>query len=129
MGMFNSCKKDSQPGQVPNIYVDINIYTTDPLFSNLNPVGGWTYVSGGSKGILVYRKSNTEFMAYERHCPYRPQDPCGQIEVDLTNLQAVDSCCSSKFLLTDGSVTIGPSPFPLKFYQNTFDGNVLHIFN
>ena len=130
---INSCKKNSPSGQVPNSSVDVYIYVTDPLFVNIDPVGGWTYVAGGSRGILVYRKANsgtnTDFIAYDRHCPYLPENTCGLIEVDVSGTQAIDSCCVSKFLLNDGAVISGPSPYPLKIYQNTCDGSVLHIYN
>ncbi len=122
------CKKDNNNG-VPIVAVDIYLYTNNPSFVNLNGVGGWVYISGGSRGILVYRKSSTEFMAYDRNCTYQPSQPCATVVVDATNILAKDTCCHSKFSIYDGSVTQGPASLPLKAYNNTFDGNVLHIYN
>ncbi len=125
---FISCRKrDNQV--VPNVPVEINIYTTDPLFFNLQVTGGWEYITGGSRGILIYRSSNNDFLAFDRHCPYKVDDPCGQVKVNSTNISAVDSCCGSQFSIIDGSVQKGPAAMPLKLYQTTFDGSVLHIFN
>lgn len=124
---FSGCKKDNE--QIPDVYVDLYIYTTDPAFANLNAIGGYQYFSGGSKGILVYRKSQNEFMAYDRHCPYKVSDG-NIVTVDANSgLLAVDSKCGSKFLITDGSVNQGPAVNPLKRYQTAFDGTVLHIYN
>jgi len=125
--VFHGCKKDTKG--VPYVYVNINIYVSDPQFVNLNAIGGWTYVTGGYRGILIYRKSQTEFMAYDRACPYDPQDAAEQVKVDNTNIQAVDDHCGSKFLITDGSVTNGPSGLPLKAYSTHYDGTVLRIYN
>lgn len=127
--VFNSCKKGNE-NNIPNVFVDIYIYTTDPIFNDLAAIGGWEYITGGSRGILVTRTSLNEFIAFERHCPYNPSDPCGQVDVDSTSaILAVDACCGSNFLLADGSVVSGPGTAPLRRYQTTFDGIVLHIFN
>ena len=123
-----SCKKNTED-VVPNVYVNIFIYTTDPEFVNLNAVGGWVYITGGSRGIVVYRNSIEEFMAYDRHCTYEPSNSCARIEVEPSNITTVDSCCGSKFVLTDGSVINGPASMPLKQYQAKLEGNTLHIFN
>ena len=127
-GYIISCKKDAGD-VVPDVYVNIYIYTTAPEFISINAVGGWVYITGGSRGIVVYRNSVEEFMAYDRHCTYQPSNSCARIEVEQSNITAVDSCCGSKFVLTDGSVVNGPASLPLKQYQAMLDGNVLHIFN
>lgn len=127
-GYTTSCKKDTRD-VVPYVYVNIYIYTTDPEFVNLNAVGGWVYITGGSRGIVVYRNSIDEFMAYDRHCTYEPSNSCARIEVEQSNITAVDSCCGSKFILTDGSVINEPASIPLNQYQAKLEGNTLHIFN
>ena len=127
-GYIISCKKDAGD-VVPDVYVNIYIYTTDPEFVSINAVGGWVYITGGSRGIVVYRNSVEEFMAYDRHCTYEPSNSCARIEVEQSNITAVDSCCGSKFVLTDGSVASGPASLPLKQYQAKLEGTTLHIFN
>ncbi len=123
---FAGCKKDKD--EIPNVYVDIYLYTIDPAFSPLNAISGYTTVAGGSNGILIFRKSQNEFMAYDRHCPYNTSEK-NQVTVDVSGLIAVDSKCNSKFLITDGSPNSGPAANPLKRYQTAFDGTVLHIYN
>lgn len=122
-----SCKKDKEV--IPNVPIDLYVYTNDPQFIDLNAVGGWVYVAGGSRGIIIYRKSNDEFMTYDRHCTYQPNNSCARVEVNSSDIIAVDSCCGSQFVITDGSVSNGPASQPLRAYQNTYDGTVLHIYN
>lgn len=124
----SGCSKEES--QIPNVPVNITLYVSDPEFVDLNAVTGWAYLTGGSRGILVYRKSNDEFMAYDRHCTYQPENPCGRIEMKpSSSFIAVDSCCGSKFLITDGSVNTSPATQPLKQYQTDFDGTRLLIYN
>lgn len=125
---FFSCKKETE-NTVPNAVVDIYIYINNPSYSNLTSVGGWVYITGGVRGIVVYRKSNTEIAAYERNCTYQSSNTCATVYVDNTNIIAKDTCCGSQFSIYDGSVLQGPAGIPLKPYSTTFDGNLLHIYN
>ncbi len=123
-----SCKKQQDNG-VALTTVDITMYANNPSFFNLNVVGGYVYITGGVRGILVYRKTTSDFMAYDRNCTYQSTQPCATVVVDATHILAVDTCCHSKFSIYDGSVTNGPATLPLKQYQTTWDGTTLHIFN
>lgn len=109
--------------------VDFYIQINDPSYINLKTVGGWEYLSGGSRGIILYRKSQNEFMAYDRHCTFQPSNTCAIVSVDANNITASDDCCGSSFMLTDGSVTKPPAAFPLKSYNTSFDGTVVHVYN
>ncbi len=123
--LFSTCDKNNNP--IPNVYVDIPIDLTDPLYYDLQSVGGYVYITGGVNGILVYRISADEFKAYERTCPYDPD--IGRISVDDSRLNAVDSVgCKSEFsLLLDGAVSKGPSQYPLKQYNCIYDRNAQYL--
>ena len=116
---------------VPYVYVNQYINISLPSYSSLNAVGGWIYITGGSKGIIVYRQSFDQFSAYDRHCTYNANDPCGKASVDSTNSFVECSCDGSQYQLYDGLVIQGPALYSLKPYQTTFDPltNQLHIFN
>lgn len=122
------CSKDKN-SNIPLVNVNLTIYTNDPAFNIISVPGGWTYVNGGSRGIIIFRVSNDQFNAYDRHCTYDSSNSCALVSVDVTNIVGLDDCCGSKFLLNDGSVTNGPASLPLKQYQTSFDGQVLRIFN
>ena len=124
---LEGCKKDKD--RIPDVLVDIYVSPTEPGYTDLNTPGGYVNIVGGSRGILVYRRSLDEFLAYDRHCPYQPSSSCARVKVDSTGIQAHDACCGSTFLLLDGSVVSGPSGLPLKQYQTYFDGTWVHITN
>lgn len=118
-------------GQVPNVYVNFYVSLSDPDFSTLQSPGNSVYVSGGVNGILIYRVSYEEFAAFDRTCTYNVEDNCA-IFTDGSGIFAVDStCCNSKFLLLDGSVSEGPATYPLKRYRTFYDQTtmMLHVYN
>lgn len=125
-----SCKKNnSHP--VPDIPFDITINMDLPSYNALNGVGGWTYVNGGSRGIIVYRRSIEEFVAFDRHSPADPDGICAHpLYPDPDNfLTLIDSCSSARFSLYDGSPISG-SEFGLRMYQTMYDGSSnLRIYN
>ena len=100
--MNSRCKKDND--SIPNVSVDLTIYLSQPSSVKLNAVGGWIYTDGGVRGIIVYRRSNDEFAAYERDCPFDPNAASARVEVDSSNIIAVDRNCGSKFNLLDNSI-------------------------
>jgi len=104
---LDRCKKDSST--IPAVYVDFYVYLSQPDNIKLNAVGGWEYFTGGVKGVIVYRKSSNEFVAYERSCPYDPNASNARIEVDSSNIIAVDRNCGSKFNMLDNSILNGPA--------------------
>lgn len=122
------CKKEDNIG-VPLTNVDIYVNINLPEYNDLTVTGGWVYLTGGSEGLIVYRKSPDEFTAMDRHCTYQPENLC-HVTVDESGIIARDTtCCNSAFLMLDGSVTEGPAALGLKLYHTTFNGTTLHIFN
>jgi len=124
-----SCRKNTNI--VPYVAVDIYLNISLPAYSNLNVIGGWVYASGGSKGLIVYRQTADVFMAYDRHCTYNADNPCGSATVDSTGIYAECDCDGSKYQLYDGQVVNGPATYSLKQYQTSFNdiNNTLHIYN
>ncbi|MEO7080913.1 MAG: hypothetical protein ABIY71_05265 [Flavobacteriales bacterium] len=122
------CKKDRDVA-VPIVPVQIEINLNLPEYNALQVVGGWAYITGGSEGLIVYRRGQNEFTALDRHCTYQPQNLC-RVTVDDSQVMARDTiCCQSAFLIMDGSVVQGPAALGLKRYNTTFNGTVLRIFN
>lgn len=122
-----SCRKsDLHP--VPNVPVEFVINIESTLHIELNNPGGWAYFTGGYRGIIIYRLSETEFMAFDRACPVHPHDECAIIKVIDPPL-ATDSCCSSTFLLIDGSPVQGPSRYSLRQYRTFLDYPLLRVTN
>ena len=124
--MLSSCQGTLERDDIPRIYVhqEINLNSFD--YSTLNNFGGYVYISGGVRGIIVYRKSVSEYLAFERDCPYQPQDSCALVSVDPSTLYMIDTCCSSKFDF-DGNPIAGPARFPLLQYNTYLNQNYLII--
>ena len=122
------CKKDNN-ANIPYVPVNIYMHTTDPQFIELNAVNSWIYLTGGSRGIIVYKVSNDQFRAFDRHCTFQPENSCALVSVETNNISAIDDCCGSQFLITDGSVLRSPAVMPLKEYNTSFDGATLRIYN
>lgn len=123
----SSCKKD-ETDDIAQYYVDFTIFINEPAYINLNAVGGWMYINAGTKGIIIYRRAPNEFTALERNCTFDPNAACSLIEVQ-SGISAIDSCCTSRFSIFDGSVINGPATRPLYQYRTTFDGVSLRVFN
>jgi nitrite reductase/ring-hydroxylating ferredoxin subunit len=126
--LLPACRK-SRPGGVPLTPVDLAINVNLPAYADLAAPGGWLYLTGGSLGIIVYRKSVDEFVALDRHCPYRPEDVCRVVVDDSQVIARDEDCCGSSFLIVDGSVTEGPAALNLQRYNTSFNGTILRIFN
>ena len=117
-----SCKKNRNH-PVPSIPFDIEINISLPSYSELQGVGGWTTVNGGSKGIIIYRKSYDEFVGFDLHSPAN-NGTCEQPLVPDANnfLQLNDLCSQASFSLYDGSPMSG-SDLGLRQYQVSWNGS------
>ncbi|MBL4703185.1 MAG: Rieske 2Fe-2S domain-containing protein [Flavobacteriales bacterium] len=122
-----SCKQQQQG--IPYVNVDIYININNPSYYKLTSIGGSEYIAGGSRGIIVYRKIDDTFNAYDRHCTYNSENTCGEASIDSTGLQIECACDGSIYQLQDGSVVQGPATLPLHQYRTDFNGSILHIYN
>jgi nitrite reductase/ring-hydroxylating ferredoxin subunit len=127
--MTFSCKKEEQAPEIPYVYVNFILNPNGTEYIHLNVVNGWETVRGGYNGILVFRKSVSEFSAFERACPYDPLVAGAQVRVDESGITCFCPVCGSKFILVDGTPYEGPSHFSLKQYSTVYDGAMLYISN
>lgn len=124
-----SCNKNKLH-PVPSIPFDITININLPTYSGLTGVGGYAYVDGGSKGVIVYRRNTHEFVAFDRHSPANEGECNDPLVPNNDNfLQLDDKCTGAAFSLYDGSPISG-SEFGLRMYITSFDGVAnLRIYN
>ena len=127
--MTEGCSKQEIKNEIPVVPVNFVIYPNSTEYLELNGPGGSVPVTGGYRGIIIYRISMTDFVAFERACPNDWQQSTARIEVETSGTTAVCPSCKSKFILLDGSVFQGVSHYPLKQYQTQYDGNQLHVYN
>lgn len=128
--LSSKCNNQNQH-PVPFVPVDVTIDIQLPSYSNLQGVGGWTYLNGGSRGIIVYRKGIDEFVAFDRHSPADLNGSCPFVLYpdDQNFLQLIDSCNNAIFSLYDGS-PVSNSIHGLRQYATQFNGNnLLRVYN
>jgi hypothetical protein len=135
--LFISCgnknKDDAIPATPVNIYLDLNINSSAPL----SVFGGYIYVPGGNKGIIVFHNFDDNYLAIERTCSYHPYDACNLITMDNNgvilkcgkyNGSTFEACCGSEFSV-EGYVNKAPATRPLRLYTVSKSANQLHIYN
>ena len=128
--LLSSCRKNKNH-PVPSIPFDITIDINLPSYNALISVGTWAYVNGGSRGVIVYRRSIDEFVAFDRHSPVDPDALCPEpLYPDADNfLTLIDSCSTARYSLYDGS-PIQDNEFGLRQYQTSYNGtNLVRIYN
>ncbi|MBT9395437.1 hypothetical protein KLP40_19895 [Hymenobacter sp. NST-14] len=122
----NSTGSNVQP-QIPLAAVNELLVLTDQQNANLRFDNGAVYHKGGVRGLIVVRQNASTYLAFERNCPYQPQDTCARIFINPF-VQLYDPCCQSQFSFT-GQPQGGPASLPLRRYNTALSGNNLTITN
>lgn len=126
--MIASCSPSRVDDPVPYIpFVDIVINLNLPEYFSLQTDGGYKQISGGVRGIIVYRINSSTYAAYERNCSFRPNEACATVNVHNSGLFMEDPCCGSSFNFNDGNPTGGPAWRPLVSYRTQLSGLMLTI--
>ncbi len=126
--LLTTCSPDLSDDPMPVAFFDdIILNLSLPENSDL-ATQGYKYLSGnaGVRGIIVYKKNITTYLAFERNCSYQPNSACATVDVHSSTLFMQDACCSSMFNW-DGNPTGGPAWRPLLQYVTFLNGNVLTI--
>ena len=141
--LIDSCKK-SELDVIPDVYTDFYINLTDPQFFSLNAITNYILVDEftnnfGSRaagfdrnGIIVYRAGLDEFFAFDRTCPHDYALDRTSVAVDTVTNEYYVICptCDSKYVLPSfGSPSEGPSKYPLKIYNTSFNGTTVRVYN
>ena len=132
--LFSLIACEEIESEIPDVPVNINININDPLYRDLKTVGNSLAVTGGHAGIIIYRFSPTEFIAYDRLCPVEQKTSCRLQETD-DDLFYTCQCCETPYLMIDGTgqsvdgeKVEGTGKF-LKGYRTYLSGNNLRITN
>ncbi|MDG1382110.1 MAG: hypothetical protein P8P45_07955 [Flavobacteriales bacterium] len=116
------------PGVIPYVDVQVDLNLNLPAYNNLNFPGNWLYISGGSRGLIVYRYTLDEFVVLDRHATFDVAAGCqGSLSQDGYTIE--DPCSESEWYIFDGSIIQGPTTAPLERYTTTWIPPVLSIRN
>lgn len=111
-----SCSKDNE-GRIPEVYVNFRAPLNDPRLASLNSGGGVVVISGhGVAGLIIYRKPDNSYVAFDRCSSVNPEQNCA-VSPDDTGLTATDPCSGAKFSLYDGAPVKAPAKRSLKAYR------------
>ena len=116
------------PGVIPYVDVQVNLNLSLPAYNNLNFPNNWLYISGGSRGLIVYRYTLDEFVVLDRHATWDVGAGC-QCTVSPDGYTIEDPCSGSQWYIFDGSIIQGPTTAPLERYTTTWIPPVLSIRN
>ncbi len=138
--ILSACKKkgDDPNSNIPYAYINVTINPNSTLYQELNVIGGWMYypyVNPPSRGLIIYRMTQEQFLAFERTPPVNSNsccDPetglCTYLLVDDYYPFVYDTCSDMSYQIIDGS-PISPATIPLKQYNAYYDGMNLYINN
>lgn len=124
---LSGCSSDELEAPIPIVPVYEEINLQDIRYQNLH-IGGWIYLEGGVRGLVLIKQSEFHYIALDRACTYHPEDPCAVVEMHSSGLYLLDNCCGSQFEKT-GGVIKGPAQRPLLQYNTYINGNYLTIQN
>ena len=101
-----------------NVREQLNLNSIEALPLKVRD-GNYIYIAGGIKGIIVYRRSTDNYVAFERQSPHLMNDTCGKITVQSTQLYMEDLCHGCTFNW-EGRPVGGPCTAILKTYNVEF---------
>ncbi len=123
-----SCTKDSL-NRIPEAFVNYRITIQEFNMKNKNGLLVVEKMNNtGVAGLLIYRRADNAFVAFDRCSSVNPQSRCAVVPDD-PNLTATDPCSGAKFSLFDGSAVKAPAKRPLKEYRvliSNFDISVVN---
>ncbi|MES3017960.1 MAG: hypothetical protein V4721_09285 [Bacteroidota bacterium] len=123
-----SCSKDNE-NRIPNVYVNYQITLQEFSIKSINGLLVVNKANNtGVAGLIIYKKPNNEYVAFDRCSSVNPQQQCA-IVPDDPNLTATDPCSGAKFSMYDGSPVKAPAKRGLKEYNVIITNFTLAVTN
>jgi len=125
--VLSGCGKEEN--FIPNVAVSFSAPLTDPRLIRLSSPGGAVALTGyGIAGIVIYRTTAGNYVAYDRCSTVNPEKQCA-VELDEPSFTVTDKCSGAKYLLEDGSPAKAPATTSLKRYNTYISGNSIQVTN
>jgi len=126
--LLTSCGKDNKC-YVPIGITNFEIAPNSAYYSGLNNVGGYMYLTGGHRGVIVVRLAYDQFVAFERTCP---ADSTTAVEVSKDWGTALLECpvCHTCFIVASDGMPMdgGATACPLYQYGTNYSGGTLWVY-
>ena len=88
-----ACERAIEESGVPNVLVNEEVNLEDIDNIALKQVGGYIYILGGVKGIIVRHESQNIYKAYDRNCTFQPLDAAAVVNIESSGFY-IDNCGS-----------------------------------
>ena len=122
-----ACGKEEN--YIPDYPVNFSKPLTDPSMSRLGaPNGAVSFDNYGVAGIIIYRRADNSYIAFDRCSTVNPEQK-NAVVLDDPSITATDPKSGAKYFLTDGSPAKAPAKISLKRYAVTIAGNTLYVRN
>jgi nitrite reductase/ring-hydroxylating ferredoxin subunit len=125
---FAACKREERCA-VPIGITNFKIEPNAAYYSGLNNVGGYMYLTGGHRGVVVVRQAYDQFVAYERTCP---ADSTTAVRVSEEWGSALLECpkCKTCFIVASDGMPMdgGATTCPLYQYSTSYSGGILWVY-
>ncbi|RZK49873.1 MAG: hypothetical protein EOO99_03740 [Pedobacter sp.] len=125
--LCSGCAKEDE--LIPFVPVNFVAPLNDPRLNRLSSAGGAVNISNyGVAGIIIYRRADNAYVAYDRCSTVNPQQK-NAVVIDDPSLTATDPVSGAKYLLYDGSPVKAPAKRALKQYNVIIAGQTLQVSN
>ncbi|MEE1947206.1 hypothetical protein VRU48_18915 [Pedobacter sp. KR3-3] len=125
--LVTSCAKENN--FIPDYPVNFSAPLTDPRLSRLSSPGGAVTINGyGVAGIVIYRRPDNAYVAYDRCSTVNPEKK-NAVVLDDPVITVTDPASGAKYSLYDGSPVKAPAKTSLKRYNVAIAGNNLQVTN
>ncbi|MEX0997988.1 MAG: hypothetical protein WDZ45_13140 [Flavobacteriaceae bacterium] len=129
-----SCKSDDNVNQNNPFLIDplvnLQLNLDLPQYNPLNFNGGSVIINNqGIKGVIVYRISDSQFIALDLTDPNHAPNDCSRMTIE--GIEATCPCPdhNNKYNIITGQHTTQPDLYPMQRYRAVRNGNVINITN
>ncbi|MCI2228768.1 Rieske 2Fe-2S domain-containing protein [Polaribacter sp. MSW13] len=124
---FLSCTgNDNLTNCIQTLPLSLNTDLNNPQLINAQTPGGYAEISGGNKGILLFNKNGSEFVAFDKLCPRNDCNTPMTFENRLLKCTCHDSYYSVDF---GGKPQTEGFECPAIEYKVTKNGTTIRISN
>ncbi|ASK31806.1 hypothetical protein CEY12_17540 [Chryseobacterium sp. T16E-39] len=129
---INSCgSREDTVSCFPNSPINVVLNLNLPAYYNLTQPQGWVYINeqqSGTRGLIVVRRSENQFMVFDRNAPHICPDADTTLEVK-DNISIVCPKDNAKWILLTGQPSAGTN-LPPKTYPYNYNAasRVLNIY-
>lgn len=126
--LFFACSDNTQLGNcLQNITIGVSTDLNNPININAQTPGGYTFLNGGAKGILLFNINGSTFVAFDLICP---NADCSSPMTFENGLTLKCECDASEYSVhLGGAPQTNGSNCPAREYRVLKNGTSIRITN